>query len=430
MNMRFLVLALLAPVVAVAQDGPRQISVDEAVALARRNAPSAVQARGQLRSTSTALRQLYMQFLPSLNSSWSTSRSGGESFFQGQFVPFRGDPWSFSQGLTAGLEIFDLGRINELRSARANIDAAEAGEIQQDYSIALQVKQQYYAILSAREAEAAARTQPAQAQQQFAVANARVAAGAATISDSLQSVIQVGNAQLAVLNAQNQLNNANVALTRLVATPFVVTAFASDTVDPAPVRVDSAELVRMVLNGPAVRQSEAALAAARATSKVRKSVYVPTVSMSGSYRRNNSSPEFDWGAGPMSANHSLGFSVNYPLFNNYTREQQVITAKIAEDNATAQLRDAQFLARQNLITQLGNLRTAETRIMIQRASVAAAEEDLRVQQERYQLGASTLLQLLTSQNTLNSSRAALIQARLDARTARAQIEALIGRELQ
>jgi outer membrane protein len=132
----------------------------------------------------------------------------------------------------------------------------------------------------------------------------------------------------------------------------------------------------------------------------------------------------------MSANHSLGFSVNYPLFNNYTREQQVITAKIAEDNATAQLRDAQFLARQNLITQLGNLRTAETRIMIQRASVAAAEEDLRVQQERYQLGASTLLQLLTSQNTLNSSRAALIQARLDARTARAQIEALIGRELQ
>jgi outer membrane protein len=83
-----------------------------------------------------------------------------------------------------------------------------------------------------------------------------------------------------------------------------------------------------------------------------------------------------------------------------------------------------------LVTQLGNLRTAEARIQIQRASVAAAEEDLRVQQERYSLGASTLLQLLTSQNTLNSSRAALIQARLDARVARAQIEALIGRELQ
>jgi outer membrane protein len=429
-KMRSLFLALLAPVVAVAQDGPRPISIDEAVALARRNQPSAVSARGQLRTSSAALRQLYSQFLPSLSASWSTSRSGGESFFQGQFVPFRGDPWSYSQGLNSSLEIFDLGRLNELRSARSNIDAAEAAGVQQEFSISLLVKQQYYAILSAREAEAAARTQLAQAQQQFAVANARVAAGAATISDSLQSVIQVGNAQLAVLNAQNQLNNANVALTRLVATPFVVTAIATDTIDPAPVRVDSTELVALVLRGPAVRQAEAQLAAAKATSKVRKSVYAPTVSMSGSFRRNNASPSFDWGAGPMSSNHSLGFSVNYPIFNNYSREQQIIAAKVGEDNAEASLRDAQFVARQNLITQLGNLRTAETRIMIQRASVAAAEEDLRVQQERYSLGASTLLQLLTSQNTLNSSRAALIQARLDARVARAQIEALIGRTLQ
>jgi outer membrane protein len=62
--------------------------------------------------------------------------------------------------------------------------------------------------------------------------------------------------------------------------------------------------------------------------------------------------------------------------------------------------------------------------------VEAAEEDLRVQQQRYTLGASTLLDLLTSQLTLNQARASLIQARLDARVARAQIEALIGRELR
>jgi outer membrane protein TolC len=35
----------------------------------------------------------------------------------------------------------------------------------------------------------------------------------------------------------------------------------------------------------------------------------------------------------------------------------------------------------------------------------------------------------TSQNALNSARAALIQARLDYRIARAQIEATIGRDL-
>ena len=60
----------------------------------------------------------------------------------------------------------------------------------------------------------------------------------------------------------------------------------------------------------------------------------------------------------------------------------------------------------------------------------AAQEDLRVQQQRYALGASTLLDLLTSQSTLNGARASLIQARQDYRIARAQIEAIIGRDLQ
>ncbi len=52
-----------------------------------------------------------------------------------------------------------------------------------------------------------------------------------------------------------------------------------------------------------------------------------------------------------------------------------------------------------------------------------------MQQQRYALGASTLLDLLTSQTQLTQARQSLIQARLDARTARAQLSSLIGREL-
>jgi outer membrane protein len=52
-----------------------------------------------------------------------------------------------------------------------------------------------------------------------------------------------------------------------------------------------------------------------------------------------------------------------------------------------------------------------------------------VQQQRYQLGVSTVLDVLTSQSQLNQARLALVQARFAARTARAQLEALVGREL-
>ena len=75
------------------------------------------------------------------------------------------------------------------------------------------------------------------------------------------------------------------------------------------------------------------------------------------------------------------------------------------------------------------LQNAQARVQVQLAALAASDEDLRVQQQRYALGASTLLDLLTSQTQLNQARQALIQARLDGRIARAQLSSLVGREL-
>jgi len=61
--------------------------------------------------------------------------------------------------------------------------------------------------------------------------------------------------------------------------------------------------------------------------------------------------------------------------------------------------------------------------------VAAAQEDLRVQQERYRLGANTIIEVLSSQEALNQAEVDQVQAHFDLLLAKAQIEALIGREL-
>ena len=66
---------------------------------------------------------------------------------------------------------------------------------------------------------------------------------------------------------------------------------------------------------------------------------------------------------------------------------------------------------------------------VQQTNVRASQEDLRVVQQRYNLGASTLLDVLTSQQNLVNAQQQLIQARLNYRNARAQIEAAIGRDL-
>jgi outer membrane protein TolC len=52
-----------------------------------------------------------------------------------------------------------------------------------------------------------------------------------------------------------------------------------------------------------------------------------------------------------------------------------------------------------------------------------------MQRERYRLGTSTIVDLLTSQAALNQAQANLVQARYNYLVARAQIEALVGHGL-
>lgn len=430
---------MLLPAAMLAQE-PRAIALDEAVRLARRNAPASVQSRNNIRQNAGLVRQRFAAFLPTLNLNAGLSESQGFNLAQvpdpanpGSFIsiprPFNQD-WNGNHGLSAQFQVFSGGaRLFQLQQARAQLDAAEAADVAQDFTIALQVKQQYYAVLAAREQRSAAERQLESAEQQLRASTARVQAGAATRSDSLRTSIQVGNAKLAILTAENGLANANASLARLIGSETLVTADptseASETVS-----LTDAELLSMSDRSPSVLQAQANEVAAKQGNRSIWSQYLPSLSVTMSRSFSGRPGEFQlWGDGDLNSTRT-NYSVGWQLFNGLNREQQALSAGISVDNAEAQLRDARLNARQQMIQQLGAFRTAEARVQIQVASVAAGEEDLRVQQERYALGASTLLDVLNSQTTLDQARRDLIQARLDARVAKAQIEALIGKDLQ
>ncbi|HUF29587.1 MAG TPA: TolC family protein [Gemmatimonadaceae bacterium] len=428
---------LLVPVALPGQtfvmESARPITLDEAVSLAHRNAPATVQARGIERTSRQQVNNAYAAFIPSVSVSAGGTRQfndAGTIIRDGQTITLPSEPWSYSTGMTFGLELFDGGRrFYDLGAARASVDASEANYITQQFNVSLNVKQQYYNVLAARESESAALAQLEQAQQQLRAATARVTAGVATKSDSLRSLIQVGNAELALETARNDLRIANAALTRMVGTNELVTANPADTLgEMGPLVIDSTSLYSMAINGPVVTQAEANLGAARAARRAATTRYLPTIN--ATYQRGGSGTDrFGFGNDSYNYSGALRLSLNFPLFNQLSREDAIVRASVSQDNAQAALRDSRLAAQQNLTQYRGGLLLAERRIQIQQASVEAAEEDLRVQQQRYALGASTLLDLLTSQTTLNQARAALIAARYDYRVAKAQLEALVGREL-
>jgi outer membrane protein len=431
--MRYLLL-LLAPAVAIAQTGgaptARPVTLDEAIHLAQRNAPQTVVARNAIDQRETAVRTAWGQFLPSLTASAGGQRSQGTNIDnRGELVSYT-RPWNFSRGLSSQLTLFDGGLRNyNLSAAKAEVAAAEADERGARYNVALSVSQAYFAVLAARESRTAAEAQLEEALQNQRSANARLAAGAATRSDSLRASITVGNAQLAVLTAQTNLQNNNATLTRLVGSNEVVTAVEADTAVVPDVAPDSAALMAALYQTPEVMAAEVSVSAARSALKASRTSYYPQLSMNFGISGANTPDNFDPIQGHFLQSRSMSFSFSLNVFNRFQREGNIVNARIAEQNATATLRDTRLAVQQQLTQYIGDLRLARARVQIQQSAVESAQEDLRVQQQRYGLGAATLLEVLTSQTGLNNARNALIAARRDARIAKANIEALLGRDL-
>src|SRR5688500_16211938 len=414
----------VVPTVPVDPAQGRLISLDEAIRLAQQNSPSAIQARGTLRTRSLAVRSAYAAFLPTLSTSAGLSRQ----FFSDNEL--QREQWGHSNSISSSVTWFDPLRYYDIGEAKRNVDLAEASEIQGRYSIALQVKQQYFNALNARESEAAALSALEVAQQSYRAATARVRAGSATTSDSLRALITVGNRRIELLSAQNSLRQANVALSRLVGTDAPVQADPADTLDLDDAVIDSAALVVMVQRGPALEQERARVELARYGVKSARTRYWPrlsslTISRQGSGAGFYGFDDLDYGYNTSCCQ----ISVSMTLWDNFAREDQMVSARIAAENAQASLRDQQLGQQQLLAQQIGTLRTTEAQMQVQRLSLAAAEEDLRIIQLRYDLGAATQLEVTTSQDALNRARVSLIDTRYRYRLAKANIESLIGRDL-
>jgi outer membrane protein len=426
----------LATVIAAsaADSTPTALTLAQAVALAQQHAPAMIAARGQLSADAAGLRAAYAAFLPSLSLSASASRrvpsTGSQTRLQnGQLVTLPADPWSYTAGLGTSVDLFVGGsRIFDLQQAKARQRGDVADEVAQRFAIAMSVAQSFFNALAARESRSAAETQLEQAEQQLQTSIIRLRAHAVTRSDSLRAEIQVRSARLAVLQARTDLVVAEAALMRAVGSNQSVTAAEDSSVDAA-LSVDDAELRRLAENGPAVTAARAALDAARSARRASWSNYLPSLSASYSRSGNGTGQSLIPSNDGFDYSGSLRFSMSLPVFNQLQREAQVAQTRVSEANAEASLRDAILGTRAGLAQALGTYRTARQRIDSQAATVAAAEEDLRVQTQRYAIGGSTHLDVLTSETQLQQAHSDLIRARFDLRVARAQIEAIVGRAL-
>lgn len=422
------VVAQTPPVVAPGQQRAEPtVTLEQAIDLAWLHSPALAQRLGAVDIAESAERTTIGAFIPSLSFSTGASLSSTERFNPTTNTTVSGSNDSYNASLSTGVDIFSGGRRFAQRSqAQAQRASAEASVVEQRFAVSLAVKRAFFDVLRGDELIRVADARVERAQRGLYAAQQRLAVGSATRSDSLRARLELNQARQAVLQARNQRRAAAYTLGSLVGVNGPVSASPEESLEHRPLAISDEELRRIVLEeSPAVITAETNVHSNEAAVSVSRAQYYPSLRASGGYTWNNQAPSFAGGR----KSWNTGLSLSYPIFNGFSREDANERANVNLRVARIQLEDSRLQALAGLEQAIDALRLAEEQIDLSTEALRVAQEDLRVVETRYANNASTILDQITSQVAVAEAEQSLIAARYDYQVARAQLEALVGREL-
>lgn len=395
------------------------ITLDEAIRQAIARDPEHAAAAAAVSSARADLLEARGSWLPTLTLSSAYANSGDERVDQatGRLVSE-----SYTAQAAAGLLLFAGGRrIFAQQAAAADLAGFEAEHRARRFQTILNTTEIFYETAAAADLERLSRQRLERARKQLDFARARLDLGTATTSDVLRAELEVGNAELAVLDAGLDLRTAALSLGRQIGVAEEVHPVAGVLPERAPDLPALNVLVDRALAGaPDVIAAEAARRARDRDRLRRYTTYLPSLYLSGGYDWT----AFDWP--PDRRSWSLRLTASLPILDGFARKAAVQRAAASLRLAEARMRDAAIAARVEVEDAVGRIESAEIRVGIADRAVRLADEDLRVLEERYQLGAATILDLQASQVALTDAEAAAVRARQDLGAAVARLEAILG----
>ena len=411
----------------VADGAGATITLEQALARAFERSPTLAQSELQVENASTSRTTAFGAFLPSLS-----ANSGASLRSQDRFDPttdriVSGSADSYNAGLSTSYDLFTGGRrFAELDRSGADLVAAQARRDDQRFQVTLQTKRFFFAALSQGELLDVATSRLSQAEESLDMTRRQAQVGMATRSDTLRARLEMVNVRQDVLQAETATRSARFALARQVGADQPLIPVVPVGLEPHSLPLSEEQVLELAEeSSPSVRAAVASTVAAGASYSVARAGYLPTLRLSSGYSWANTTASFAGG----SSSWNLNLSGSYPIFNGFQREATVARANESRTVARLQEEDARLAARQAADGALRALTTAETAIEIAQEAVGLAEEDLRAIRERYRVGVATVLDVVTSQIALDQARVNLVGARYDYVTARAELEAVLGREL-
>lgn len=333
-----------------------------------------------------------------------------------------------SFNVQAEMAVFDPGAWFNYSGARAAHARRKLDVLASEQDLIYAVKTAFYAYLASVENVTVQEEAVKRAEEQLKLIEARYELGSASLSDVLKQKVQSGNDRLELLRAQNAVINTNASLAYTVGIdPREDHQFATDyRVSEIEGSLDEA-IDFGATHNPRLLSAEKQFSESKAYVRAAASSYLPTLSAWASYSRFNGTQAFPFVFDYSSNSLTYGFGVSYNIFDGFLRERQLSDAKILRNNARAGLADTRNRFVSDVKTAYLDIEQIRQQKLVSEENVAAADEDLKITQEKYNLGAATILDLLVAQVSLKQAQVALIRVEFDLNLAIAKLENAMGK---
>lgn len=399
----------------------RVYSLDECVSLALESNISLAQARESLTGADADVLSSWSGVLPRVSGGLSTGRSTVLVDGEGLTGESASASVSLSQTLFDGSTFAGISAARHGReSTRHSVEATRR-------EIVFNTRAAYYNLLKAEALRDVQSEAVDLAKEQLRKTESLYELGSASKSDLLKAQVQVGQAELSLITARKVAETARAGLCYVLG---LSVATDLQVADPPEQQwqgdMEFYDLDEALARRPDVQAAEEELVSAKRSLLAAKAGRWPDLGFSMSYSRSEDTFGDVFDAFADNHTRSMSLSLSVPIFNGLATKASIDRSKSSLRSRELSLRDSRLYAEYEIgVAKLAVLEQG-SRVEVAQASLAQAEEDLHVSEERFRLRAASMLELIDARVAYSSARAALVEARYDNEIAKAEFVLALG----
>jgi outer membrane protein len=330
-----------------------------------------------------------------------------------------------SLGVNLSQTLWSFQAFSQLKEANSAAAAAEAAYQGARQNLLLRVAQAYFGILSAADQLATNRGEREAFAQLLNQAQTREKTGVGPRSDVEQAQAFYDASVQGVIDAQNALDDANLALSEIVGAPIAAAAPLRADIPLTSPEPDSADewVVAARQDNFAVRSAALKAEAAERDISAQRGRGLPTFALTGSSSKITQNEVL----GGNESMDTVGVSFSWPLFQGGAVASAVRQSRALYAQAQAVYDSTQRDAERQTRAAFRNTVSGIQRIQAARRAVDSGAQAVEASRRNVEFGTGTEFDLLNAQNNYFAARRAYSQTRYDYLTSVLTLKQQAGR---